>query len=177
MEESKEEKSLIEDIQEKSEKAIKSVAEQGINDSNIDFLGKVIDIHKDIANEKYWKAKEEFYMYREDYGNYGRGRSRDSRGRYMEGMSYGRRGVPGSGRGRRYRGHDMIDDVYENYDMYSEGKEMADRGNYGAKEDTMKSLEYMMDSVVCFVEMLKEDASTQEEVDLIRKYARKISEI
>ena len=51
------------------------------------------------------------------------------------------------------------------------------RGNYGAKDDTMKSLEYMLESVVDFVEMLKKDTNSQEEMDLIRKYTREISEM
>ena len=40
------------------------------------------------------------------YNDYGR--MRDSRGRYMDG--YGRRGVPGSGRGR-YRGYGYLDEM------------------------------------------------------------------
>lgn len=109
-------------------------------------------------------------MYREDYGNYGNysgGRSRDSRGRYMGDNTYGR---------RRYRGHDYIDNMDEDYTKYQEGKEMVNRGNYGAKDDTMKSLEYMMESVVGFVEMLKKEASP-EEMNVIREYSRRISEM
>ena len=41
----------------------------------------------------------------------------------------------------------------------------------------MKSLEYMMQSVVDFVEMLKEEAKSQEEMEIIKKYTRKISEM
>ena len=97
-----------------------------------------------------------------DYG----ARMRDSRGRYMG--EYGRRGVPGSGRGR-YRGQDYIDDIYESYGNYSEGKE-----TYGHDE---KSLEYMLKSVCQFMKMLKEDADSQQEIDLIREYSRKIGEM
>lgn len=39
------------------------------------------------------------------------------------------------------------------------------------------SLEYMLKNVVDFVKMLKEDAESPEEVEMIRKYARKISEM
>ena len=35
----------------------------------------------------------------------------------------------------------------------------------------------MLESVVEFVEMLKEDASSQEEVQLIKKYTKQISEM
>lgn len=180
MKEEKVQESLLDRTKEESERIISEIIEGGINSSNIEILGELIDIHKDIANEEYWKIKEENMRYRgyerdsygrgreEMYGNYpsyGRGYSRDSRGRFKE-----------SGRDMKYRGHEMIDDMYGNYNMYSEGKEMMDRGNYGAKEDTIKSLEYMMDSVVCFVEMLSEDA-TPEEMQIIKKYSKKISEI
>ena len=107
------------------------------------------------------------------YGEYG-ARQRDSRGRYMG--DDGRRGVPGSGRGR-YRGYDYIDDMTEQYGNYSEGKESYRRGNYGAGEDSMKSLDYMLKSVHQFMKMLKDDADNQEEVELIQEYARKIGEM
>lgn len=181
MDEEKKLEDTIETIKLEAEKVISDVISDGIHSDNIDFLGKIVDIHKDIANEEYWKEKEDYYMrygnydrgsYGRErdriYGNYpsyGRGRERDSRGRYME-----------SGHNRRYKGHDMIDDVYDNYSRYSEGHEEYNRGNYGAKDDTMKSLEYMMESVVCFIEMLQKDASP-EEMDVIRKYAREISEM
>ena len=106
------------------------------------------------------------------YGEYG-ARMRDSRGRYMD---YGRRGVAGTGRGR-YRGYDYIDDMTEHYGNYNEGKEAYRRGNYGAGEDSMKSLEYMLKSVHQFMRMLKEDADNQEEVELIQDYARRIGEM
>lgn len=35
----------------------------------------------------------------------------------------------------------------------------------------------MLKSVVKFIEMLKNDASSQEEIDLIQKYSKKISEM
>lgn len=170
MEENKQEEKRIKDqIIEETENLMFQIKEQGIDANNVDLLGKLVDIHKDLKNEDYWKKKEEYYMYREDYGNYGGGRSRDSRGRFMGEDNYGRRG-------RRYRGHDYIDNMNEDYTRYQENKDMADRGNYGAKEDTMKSLEYMMESVACFVDMLKKDASP-EEMNIIREYSRKISEM
>ena len=41
----------------------------------------------------------------------------------------------------------------------------------------MKSLDYMLQSVAQFIEMLKQDASSQEEMELIQKYTRQISEM
>ena len=130
MEEKKEEKTFQTELIEKTEQAIKTVAEQGLNNNNIDFLYKAVDIHKDLCNEKYWKAKEEYYMYGNyDDMNYGRRGVRGTgRGRYSEG-SYGRRGVPGTGRGR-YRGEEMLDEMSYHYGNYHNS------GNYGAKEDS-----------------------------------------
>lgn len=129
-EEKKEEKTFQTELIEKTEQAIKTIAEQGLNNNNIDFLYKAVDIHKDLCNENYWKAKEEYYM----YGNYDdmsygrRGVRGTGRGRYSEG-SYGRRGVPGTGRGR-YRGEEMLDEMSYHYGNYHNS------GNYGAKEDS-----------------------------------------
>ena len=129
-EEKKEEKTFQHELIEKTEQAIKTVAEQGLNNNNIDFLYKAVDIHKDLCNEEYWKAKEEYYMYGNyDDMNYGRRGVRGTgRGRYSEG-SYGRRGVPGTGRGR-YRGEEMLDEMSYHYGNYHNS------GNYGAKEDS-----------------------------------------
>lgn len=129
-EEKKEEKTFQDEIKEKAEQAIKTVAEQGLNNNNIDFLYKAVDIHKDLCNEKYWEVKEEYYMYGNyDDMNYGRRGVRGTgRGRYSEG-SYGRRGVPGTGRGR-YRGEEMLDEMSYHYGNYHNS------GNYGAKEDS-----------------------------------------
>ena len=165
---------LNEKVKNKVEDKIKQIIDVGIQLDNVDYLYKLIDIHKDIENEEYWKFKKEGIKMRyntnygrddydrEEYGNYGR-RGRDSRGRYMA-------------RGN-YRGEEMIDDMREMYGDYSESREEYDRGNYGAKEDTMKSLDYMLKSVVQFMQMLESDASSEEEMQLIKKYSRKISEM
>lgn len=122
-----------------------------------------------------------------NYRNYGNEYGDESYSHYDEDEQYGRRGVPGSGRGRRRRymergrdrryGEQKIDEMYGAYQDYSEGKEEYNRGNYGAKGGTMKSLDYMLKSVVQFIEMLKEDASSQEEIDMIKHYSRKIAEM
>ena len=153
---------------EEVEKLIKQVTESGLQVANVELLYKLIDIHKDIENEKSWKNKEENNMYmRDDYGNdYRGGRSRDSRGRYM-----------GDRRSESYRGQRVLDEMYDGYRNYSDGREEYNRGNYGAKGETMKSLEYMLESVTDFIEMLQHDAGSQEEVDMIKKYTRRISEM
>ena len=159
---------IIPKTQEEVEKLIKTVTENGLQASNVQLLYQLIDIHKDIENEKYWKNKEENNMYmRDDYENdYRGGRSRDSKGRYM-----------GNRRGESYRGQRVLDEMYDGYRNYSDGREEYNRGNYGAKGETMRSLEYMLGSVTDFIEMLQNDAGSQEEVDMIKKYTRRISEM
>lgn len=154
-------------VKELVEKGINKTIEDGIQTSNLDTLGKLVDIYKDIANVEHWKKEEENDMRydrryrdytREPYSRepYGR-RRRDSRGRYM--------------------GDEMMNDMHEAYRDYSDGREEMNMGNYSAKDDTMKSLEYMMQSVVQFIEMLEKDANSQEEIEIIKDYTRQISEM
>lgn len=167
-----ENKEIKEDVliktKEEVEKLIKQVTESGLQVANVELLYKLIDIHKDINNEEYWKKKEENMMYR-DYDNYSGGRSRDSRGRYMD-SSYGRRGVPGTGRGR-YRGYDMIEEMGEHYGDYSEG-----RDNYGNDRETEKSFDKMLQSLEDFTYLIMQEADSQDKIEKVRKTARKISE-
>ena len=128
MEEDKKELDLIPKAKEEVEKLIKQITESGLQVANVELLYKLIDIHKDINNEEYWEKKEENMMYR-DYDNYSGGRSRDSRGRYMD--SYGKRGYD-----TKYRGHDMLDEMNYSYGAYSDNNEY---GNYG--ETSTKELE------------------------------------
>ena len=160
---------VISKAKEEVEKLIKAATENGLQASNVQLLYQLIDIHKDIENEKYWKNKEEAMRYmRDDYGteDYRGGRSRDSQGRFM-----------GDRRMTSYRGQRVLDEMYNGYRNYNDGKEEYNRGNYGARNETMRSLEGMLESVTDFIEMLQNDASSQEEVDMIKHYTRKISEM
>lgn len=176
-----ERKTMQEEVIEQVEKSIKEITDSGLTPSNLDNLGKLVDIHKDLKNEEYWKIKEEMKYMR--YGNYNYGeygedsygrRSRDSRGRYTD--SYGRRGVKGTGRGR-YRGEEVMDDMYGAYQEYSEAKDEYNRsGSYGAKQDSTKGLEDMMMSITECVSMIFEEAEPEEK-EIIRKHIRKMSEL
>ena len=172
MEENEEKKEgLLKRVNEQVEGKINNIIDSGVTPENVKILGDLVDIHKDIANEEYWKKKEEVYKMRymrDDYGteDYRGGRSRDSRGRYM-----------GNRRGESYRGQRVLDEMYDGYRNYSDGREEYNRGNYGAKGETMRSLEYMLGSVTDFIEMLQHDADSQEEIDMIKKYTRRISEM
>lgn len=165
----KQSKKINDQVNEQVEEKIKKIVEVGVQSDNVDYLYKLVDIHKDLANEDYWNCKKEVLKmrYREDYGtgdygNYGR-RMRDDRGRYMA-----------RGYDTKYRGEEMIDDMRDMYGEYSENKEEYGRGNYRAKDDTMKSLDYMLQSVVDFMRKLQDEADSPEEVELVKKYAKKI---
>lgn len=167
MEQKAEEKKTMEQLKEKVEEHINKFVEQGIQTSNIDFVYKLVDIHKDLANEKYWKMKEENYMNYRGYGeDYGR------RGRYG---NYGRRGVKGTGRGR-YRGEDAMMEMQENYDEYNEAYDEMNRGNYGAEGGMVKSVEGIMKNITEIVEELAE-ADVPEVMHIIQKYTKKMSEM
>lgn len=165
------EKTLNERLIEESEKLIEKILNNGIEE-NIDFLDKIVDIRKDI--------KEEELMYREGYsgeygnyyeGSYGRrGVPGTGRGRYGD-SSYGARGVPGTGRGR-YRGEEMMDEMKYHYGNYSDGM-----NSYGADQETMKSFKYMLKAFKDYYKHLKQEASSQEEVKMLEDVAREISEM
>ena len=53
------EKSVIEKIKSLVESKIEKLMETGIQVGNIDYFYKLVDIHKDIENEEYWKVKKE----------------------------------------------------------------------------------------------------------------------
>ncbi len=166
-------------------KAIDTLVEKGLTTtSTIEAIDKLVDIVKDIGEiEKMEGGK---------YGNYGEGgygaRGNFREGGYQEGNygegGYGRRGnfreggfQEGYGRRMRdsrgrYRGEEMLEEMDEQYRNYSEGREQ-----YGAEGQTIKALEYMLESVVEFVKMLKQDASSQKEVQLIEKYVHKLQEM
>lgn len=167
----KKETKILDKLKEETDKSMKRVLEQGVQTNNVDFLYKMIDIKKDIAEIE----KEEQEMM---YGNYGRyddmsysgGRRRDSRGRYMEGGSYGRRGVPGTGRGR-YRGEEMMDEMAYHYGNYSEGS------SYGAEGEAMESLSNLMESAYEYFKELKENANSPDEVKMMKHYFKKMGEM
>ena len=171
-EEKKQEIKVTDKVKEEIDKSIKRIMEQGVQTNNIDFLYKMIDVKKDIAEIE----KEEQEMMYGNYGEYGEGnynggRRRDSRGRFMESGSYGRRGVKGTGRGR-YRGEEMMDEMMYHYGNYNEGREQ-----YGADEETMKSFKYMLKSFKDYYKHLKNEASSQQEVQMLEDVAREISEM
>ena len=170
------EQNTMQSLKELVETELKDMLSVGIQEDNIDNIGKLVDIHKNIENEEYWKEKKEVYHMRYyDENRYGNDRYGDD---YRMDRSYGRRGVPGTGRGRgRYRGpEEKMHEIMEHYGEYSAASDAANRGNYGAEEDSMKSLDSMLKCVTIFMDMLEENASSQEEAQMIKKYRKRLSE-
>lgn len=154
------------------EKEIENIANENVSKENVDYLYRLVDIHKDIKNEEYWKEKismrYRYGEYNENGNSYGRrGVPGSGRGRYNEGSSYGRRGVPGTG---RYNGEEMLDEMYETYNDY------MDNSSYGG-EETIKSLKYMLKSAEDFFKHIQDEAQSPEEIELVKKTARRISEM
>lgn len=52
-------KPFTERVKEMVETKIEKLMETGIQVGNADYLYKLIDIHKDMENEEYWKMKKE----------------------------------------------------------------------------------------------------------------------
>ena len=53
------EKTFTEKVKELVESKIEKLMETGIQVGNVDYFYKLVDIHKDMENEEYWKLKKE----------------------------------------------------------------------------------------------------------------------
>ena len=147
------EEKVIEKVNEK----IQNILNEDINTNNLDHLYKLSKIKH--------MAKEDKEMYGE-YGNYGRGRragydsyGRDNYGKYGR-DSYGRRGYD-----MKYRGHEYIDRIGNEYGRYMEGRE-----RYGAgDQETDKSFHYMVKALEDFIQVLHEEASTPQQKQMLNE--------
>lgn len=137
---------VIEKVNEK----IKHILDEDINTNNLDHLYKLSKIKH--------MAKEDKEMMYGNYGNYrGRSAGYDAYGRDNYG-EYGRENYGARGYDRRYRGHDNLDRMYEDYGRY-----MESRNRYGAGEETDKSFHYMVKALEDFIMVLKEEAETPQQ--------------
>ena len=159
---------MEEQLRQKTEESIKKILDEGLNTNNLEYLYKLTKINHMV--------KEDENMNYGNYGNYGnysgRGPGHGSYGEYNRGYGeynegYGRRGVDS-----KYRGYGHLDRMYNEYGNYSYGRE-----RYGTNEDTKRSLEYMLRSMEDFANMLKEEAQSQEEVNMIRQTAQRIAQM
>lgn len=161
---------MEERIIEEVKKNIGKTLDEGIQPGNLEYINKLVDIYKDIK-----EVKNMNYV---NYGNYGARRpGYDSYGRenYGDnyGDNYGRGNYGRRGYDSKYRGHEHLDRMYENYGRYEEGKE-----RYGANsEETKRGLKYMLESMEDFARMLRDQAGSQEEVEMIRQTAQKIAQM
>ena len=122
------------------EETLERTIKDGLTTNNLDIVYKLSKIKHMV--------KEDKEMNYGNYGNYGR----DSYGEYDRG-SYGARGYD-----RRYRGHDHLDRMYNDYGRYMESRE-----RYGAGEETDKSFHYMVKALEDFLMVLKEEANTPQQ--------------
>lgn len=161
MEEKDKELDFNDSLIQETEKIACLIKEEGIRPDNIDFLSKLVDIHKDMSKEKYMKEEKEMrYRGYGEYGEYGagnnygrRGVAGTGRGRYNNGGSYGRRGVDA-----KYRGEEMLDEMSYHYGNYHDS---YNNGNYGAKEDSAKK---MTDAFVEFGYAISEELEPNEKM-------------
>lgn len=170
-EEKKEEKEYcFENIKEIVTKELKQYSSTELNEDDLDIMYKLVDVIKDLENIDYWNCKKEAIKMRYNYGDY-------SDGGYSG--NYGRRGVPGTGRGR-YRGYsegeEMLEDMKESYGAYSESRNYS-RGNYGAEQESMKALEETMQLFTEFAQKMIQEVDSPEAKQIIRKHLRKISQM
>lgn len=55
-------KEINKNVMEKVENKIQElVTNEGVKKDNVDYLYKLVDIHKDLKNEEYWETKGEYY--------------------------------------------------------------------------------------------------------------------
>lgn len=171
-------------------KELKQIEESGLNASNIEAVGKMVDIFKDILEIEEMEGSEmRDYKYMEsgDYGrtdyayNEGRGgygaRARDSRGRYMEGN---RGGYNDYGRGGNFinmdpRMWDRLERIMDGADMYSYGRERYRGGD--SEERMYDGLEKLMYALCTFVESTMDFAETPQEKEIIRKHIQKMAKM
>ena len=151
---------MEEKLKETTKKSIEKILNDGLTTANLEHLYKLVDIYKDAKEVESMNYGNYNGNYGE-YGNYGRRPGYDSYG------DYGRRGYDA-----KYRGYGHLDKMGEEYGRYQDY-----RSRYGANEESKKSLKYMLESMEDFARMLKEEAQSQEEVQMIKQTAQRIAQM
>ena len=141
---------MIEKILNTTSEYLEQVGNDGLNSTDIDYLFKVVDIYKDMKEV-------------ECMNNYGR---------YDAYGDYGRRGYD-----TKYRGDRYMEGMSGSYRNYEAARNEYNTGNYGAKEEGLRELEYMLHSLVKFAKTIKEEATSPEEQEIVRRHFMKISEM
>lgn len=154
-------------LMEQIKKELKDIEEKGINASNLELIGKLADIYKDLGEiekmEEGGQKMQDYGRYRENYRDGGY----NARGNYRDG-GYN------EGYGRRYsRMRDYMDRMVDGMDQYEYGKERYMHS--GDEGRIMEGLEKLMYAMCMFVESTMDFAETPQEKELIRKHIQKIS--
>ena len=144
---------MNERLEKKTEESINKILDEGLTTNNLENLFVLKKINH--------MAKEDDNMYGE-YENYGARRpGYDSYGRDEYGRGgYGNYGA--RGRDMRYRGHDHLDRLYEDYGRYE-----ASRERYGAGKESDESFHFMTDSLKDFARYLFERAETPQQKQML----------
>lgn len=141
-------------LKEMVETELKDILNIGIQEDNIDNLSKLVDIHKDLENEEYWKHKEMKYEHEE---------------------SERKSGLVKVEKHKELK--EKVHEIMEHCEHYSSAMDAMEQGDYEAAQISMRSLRYMLESACQFMNMLAREAKSPEEMQLIRKYARRIGEM
>ena len=147
---------MEERVIEKVDEKIKNILDEDINTNNLEYLYKLSKIKH--------MAKEDKEM---NYGNYGArrpGYDTYGRGYYGEYDNYGRDAYGRRGYDMKYRGHEHLDRMYDDYGRY-----MDSRSRYGASEETDKSFHYMVKALEDFVKVLHEEADTPQQKQMLNE--------
>lgn len=161
-------------------KEMKNVEDKGvINANNLEVISKLADVTKDLQElkqmEEKSRNKHEGGQQMQEYGRYPMYREGGYEGGYDDG--YGRRGVPGSGRGRYSNNpmRDQMNRIMDGMDQYEYGR---DRYMHGGDETRVyDGLEKLMYALCMFVESTMDFAETPQEKEIIRKHIQKMSRI
>ena len=148
---------MEEKVSKLTEETIERTIKDGLTTSNLDIVYKLVDIYKDIKEVEnmnygnYGARRPGYDSYGENYGNYG------------EYGRYGRRGYD-----MKYRGHDHLDRIGNEYGRYMESRE-----RYGAGEETDRSFHYMVKALEDFIKVLHEEAETPQQKQMLNETLQK----
>lgn len=148
---------------------LKEIGDQGLNASNLETLGKLADIYKDLTKAEHLGGMQDMKNYRGgDYGAY-------NERRYNEyGNDYGRQYRTGGGgyNGNDSRIREHMNRIMEGVEQYEYGRERYQHG--GSEERILDGLEKLMYSICMFVESTYEFAQSPQEKEIIRKHLHKL---
>lgn len=159
-------------------KELQHIADEGLNNANLETAYKLVDIAKDIGEIEEQEQKmqmKDYGMYKDRYNYFDEYPERERyRDNYPD-REHNRR-MPN---GRIFRGDDrinrMIECFLESSEMYDYGR---DRYRSGGNEEQMEEgLENMMYSICTLVEELLQCAETPKQKDIIHKHLKKLNSL